>query len=203
MTDINQTAVARVQQLEAQGAGRAAGWDKVSTHTAQTTNGQSPRQTELKQATELLGNTYTDRQGVQHHVDQDGNPINTGKSVKQDDAAQSDIGASTDELSYVRMAAITNPTLQAENAERAYESGNAKDMQYAINDTITSQFAQAMDTHKSSPTEVWKDIQKYAKANRNNSQRLAFNDTLANGTGADRKEAINTLINDFKNHYFK
>ena len=193
MSDINPDVVARMQQLESQGAGKNEGWDKVIGSNSPTGNTRSLQSTEVKQAANLLNNTYVDRRGVEHVVDQDGNAIYTGAAVIQYNVVQSDTGAS-----YVKMNAITDQKLVQANAVKAYESGDGEQMRYAINETLVANFAIEMDAHKSSPDKVWKDVQAYAEANKTSNERKVFNEVLAGGTGAERQEAINSLIQDFK-----
>ncbi len=187
----NTDVIARVQQLEAQGAGRNEGWESMI--ASDNTNGQSLQTQELKQSKELLGSVYTDRNGVQHNVDADGNPVDTNTAVQQD-------GVSEDrtEASYVLMNDITNKELTQANAAKAYASGNAKDMTHAIHEELLANFAPQMDAYKSSPKAVWQDVQKFAKASRTNNERKVFNEVMAGGTGQERQEAISDLIQSFK-----
>ena len=186
----NPDVIARVQALESQGAGKSDGWDSMI--ASNPTPRQSLETTEVTQAKELLGNVYTDRSGVTHHVDANGNPIATNAPVEPDNATQGDTG------SYAAQLAITNPELTQKNAMTAYESGNGEQMRYAINETLVANFSKEMDAHQSSPAKVWVDVQKFAKANKTNNQRKVFNEVMASGSGTDRAEAINDLIQQFK-----
>jgi|TARA_B110000902_G_scaffold264896_1_gene347594 hypothetical protein len=196
---------ARIAQLEAQGAGNTDGWDNVN-NMADTNKVNTIQASEMTQATELLSNVYTDRAGVQHVVDAEGNP--TGQTVdeanthKTQEEKATKQARSIDEVSYVDMTSVQNQEILDNTATEAYMSGDGDAMQSAINDTITTQFAAQMDQYKSTPQGVWKDIRAYAKANRTNGQRSAFNDTMASGTGVERQQAINTLLNDFNQYYF-
>jgi len=193
MSNVNADVVARVQQLEQQGAGKSDGWSKVIGSNNPTGPKQSLQSTEVKQASNLLNSVYVDRSGVQHTVDQSGNPVNTNTPVESDNASQGDTG------SYAAQLAITNPELTQKNAMTAYESGNGEQMRYAINETLVANFAQQMDTHNSNPQAVWNDVTAYAKANKTNNQRKVFNEVMQSGSGQERQQAINSLIQDFKN----
>jgi len=189
----NPEVVARVQQLESQGSGPTDGWSSMIASNNPTGNTQSLENTEVVQARELLGNVYTDRNGTTHHVDANGNPIDTSAPVQQDNVSEGDTGT------YAAQLAITNPELTQKNAMTAYESGNGEQMRYAINETLVANFAQQMDTHNSNPQAVWNDVTAYAKANKTNNQRKVFNEVMQSGSGAERQTAINSLIQDFKN----
>lgn len=202
-------AQARMAQLEAGGAGSSDGWAGVNKHNTVGNNPAANQSRGVVEATNQINGVYVDRHGMQHNVDSEGNPIATVESnnrLEADTATPVDSGTGTDTdegqaISYVKMQAASNPALTEKNIQAGFESGNGKDMTYAINQMIAGKYAAQIDAHKSNPTAVWDDIRKFSKEHIPSAQRQSFNDVMANGSGQDRQAEIQSLINKYHTFY--